>query len=87
MKYINAINVFPNELLAEIRKYIPEGFLYIPGRNKRKDWGSISGQKRELSIRNRTILKDFHDGKTIAQLSKEFYLSESSIYRIIKNCK
>jgi hypothetical protein len=31
MKYINALNVFPDELLVEIRKYIPEGFLYIPG--------------------------------------------------------
>ena len=84
MKYINAINVFPNELLVEIRKYIPEGFLYIPGRNKRKDWGSISGQKRELSIRNRIIFKEFQDGKTIVQLSKEYYLSESSIYRTLK---
>ncbi len=85
MKYVNALNVFPEELLAEIRKYIPEGFLYIPGSNKRKDWGSISGQKGELTIRNRTILKEFKDGKTIVQLSKEHYLSESSIYRILKN--
>ncbi len=37
MKYINAMNVFPHELLVEIRKYIPEGFLYIPGIDKRKD--------------------------------------------------
>jgi DNA-binding NarL/FixJ family response regulator len=87
MKYINALNVFPDELLVEIRKYIPEGFLYIPGRGKRKDWGSISGQKMELTNRNRTIFKDFQDGKTVAQLSKEHYLSESSIYRIIKNFK
>ncbi len=87
MKYINALNVFPHELLVEIRKYIPEGFLYIPGISKRKDWGSVSGQTRELTIRNRTIFKDFQDGKTVVQLSKEYYLSESSIYRILKNYK
>ena len=87
MKYLNALNVFPDELMAEIRNYIPEGFLYIPRVEKRKEWGSISGQKRELGIRNRIINKAFEDGKTIVELSKEYYLSESSIYRILKNYK
>lgn len=87
MKYINAVNVFPDELLVEIRRYIPEGFLYIPGGDKRKDWGSISGQKMELTNRNRTIFNDFQKGKTVVQLSKEHYLSESSIYRILKSFK
>lgn len=87
MKYINALNAFPDELLVEIRKYIPEGFLYIPGIDKRKEWGSISGQKSELAIRNRLIYKEFQDGKTVVEISKKHYLSESSIYRIIKNFK
>lgn len=87
MKYINALNVFPDELLVEIRKYIQEGFLYIPGIDKRKEWGSISGQKYELAVRNRLIYKDFQNGKTVIEISKEHYLSESSIYRIIKNFK
>lgn len=87
MKYINALNVFPDELLAEIRRYIPEGFLYIPGNGTRKEWGSISGQKCELAIRNRLIYKDFQNGKTVVEISKEHYLSESSIYRILNNYK
>lgn len=84
MNYINALNVIPDELLVEIRKYIPEGFLYIPGTDTRKEWGSISGQKNELARRNRLIYKDYQNGKTVIDLSKEHYLSESSIYRIIK---
>jgi hypothetical protein len=87
MKYLNALNVFPEELLVEIRKYIPEGFLYIPGTDKRKEWGSLSGQKYELDIRNRLIYKDFQNGNTVVEISKEHYLSESSIYRILKNYK
>ncbi|WP_455717410.1 CD3324 family protein [Anaerosporobacter sp.] len=87
MKYLNALNVFPDELLVEIRKYIPEGLLYIPGINIRKEWGSISGQKYELANRNRLIYKDFQNGKTVVEISKEHYLSESSIYRILKNYK
>ncbi len=87
MKYINALNVFPDELLIEIRKYIPEGFLYIPGTDKRKEWGSLSGQKYELAIRNRLIYKEFQNGKTVVEISKKHYLSESSIYRILQSSK
>lgn len=85
MKYVNAMNVFPNELLVEIRKYIAEGFLYIPGNSERKEWGSISGQKQELETRNQLICKDFQDGKTVNEISKEHYLTKSSIYRILKD--
>ena len=87
MKYINALNVFPDELLIEIRKYIPEGFVYIPGTDKRKEWGSLSGQKYELAIRNCLIYKEFQNGKTVVEISKKHYLSESSIYRILQNSK
>lgn len=52
---------------------------------KRKEWGSISDQKDELAIRNRIIYHDYQSGKTVAELSKEHYLSESSIYRILKS--
>jgi len=86
MNYINAVHVFPDELLAEIRKYIPEGLLYIPGIYDRKEWGSLSGQKRELTMRNSLICNDFKTGKTVVELSKEHFLSESSIYRILKDC-
>ena len=84
MNYINARNVLPDRLLIEIRKYVQEGFLYIPGIEKRKEWGSISGHKHNLANRNRLIYKDFQNGKTVLELSKVYYLSESSIYRILK---
>lgn len=84
MKYMNANHVFPCELLYEIRKYFPEGFLYIPAIDKRKEWGSISGQKYELTVRNKRICRDYQNGKTVNEISKEHYLSESSIYRILK---
>lgn len=87
MKYLNALNVFPDELLVEIRKYIPEGFLYIPGIGNRKEWGSKTGHKYELDIRNKIIYTDYQNGKKVVEISKEHYLSESSIYRIINNYK
>jgi len=52
----------------------------------RKEWGSISGQKYELESRNQLIRKDFQNGKTVNEISKEYYLTKSSIYRILKDC-
>lgn len=87
MKYLNALNVFPDDLINEIRKYIPEGVLYIPAPHTRKAWGSVSGLKHEIMTRNSLIYKEFLSGKTAAELSKEYYLSVSSIYRILNNYK
>lgn len=85
MKYNNAEKVFPGELIEEIRKYIPEGFIYIPSVDKRK--GSLTGQKKELRNRNKKIYMDYQSGKSVDEISKEQYLSTSSIYRILNNQK
>ena len=48
MRYENADQIFPVELMKEIRKFIPEGYIYISPQNGRKEWGSVSGQKKKL---------------------------------------
>lgn len=84
MEYKNAEKVLPAQLLAEVRKYVPEGYLYVPGEGIRKAWGSNSRQKAELEQRNRKIRQEFEDGKTVLQISQEYYLTQSSVYRIIR---
>ena len=84
MKYENADNIFPKELLRKIRQYMPEGYVYISQKSGRKEWGSISGQKEELEKRNAQIYEEYQSGKSIAMISKERYLSKGSIYRIVK---
>ncbi len=83
MKYENADNIFPNELMIEIRKFIPEGYVYISPQRRRKKWGSVSGQKKELERRNSEIYEEYQAGKSIDIISKERYLSKSSVYRIL----
>lgn len=87
MKYRNAMDVFPEELIFEIRKYISNGLVYIPGTEERKEWGSITGLKKEMEQRNQVICDEFKKGKTVSRIAKEQYLSKSSIYRIIHNQK
>ena len=84
MKYENADNIFPKELLRKIRQYMPEGYVYISPKSGRKEWGSISGQKEELEKRNAQIYEEDQSGKSVAMISKERYLSKGSIYRIVK---
>lgn len=84
MKYENADNIFPEELMLEIRQYMPEGYIYISPKNDRKQWGSISGQREELRRRNTKIYNEYQAGKSVDMISREQYLSKSSIYRILK---
>ena len=84
MKYENADSIFPEKLLLEIRQYVPEGYVYISPQSSRKEWGSVSGQREELEKRNNEIYKEYHAGKSVDTISKERYLSKSSIYRILK---
>lgn len=84
MKYENADSIFPEKLLLEIRQFMPEGYVYISPQSSRKKWGSVSGQKEELEKRNREIYEEYHSGKSINTISRERYLSKSSIYRILK---
>lgn len=84
MKYENADNIFPEKLLIEIRRFMPEGYVYISPKGGRKEWGSVSGQKSELEKRNTEIYEEYHAGKSVDTISEERYLSKSSIYRILK---
>jgi len=84
MKYENADHIFPKELLHEIRRFMPEGYVYISPQRSRKKWGSVSGQKEELEKRNQKIYEEYHSGKSIDAISRGNYLSRSSIYRILK---
>lgn len=88
MMYINAMDIFPIELLNEIQKYIHEGLIYIPNLDKnRKKWGSLSGQQQELIERNNKIIEEYKIGKTIKEISTKYFLSISSIYRILHTIK
>lgn len=82
MKYVNANEVLPGELLAMIQKHYDGGYLYIP----RKDSRGVKRQtdyKKELEKRDQRIFLMHLEGRTKGQLGKIFHLSESSVRRII----
>ena len=84
MQYLNAKDVLPPELLAEIQNYTAGTLLYIPKQEKKRiHWGQLSGVKEQLHKRNRTITDYYKNGVTVTQLMDEFCLSEASIRKII----
>ena len=84
MKNKSAKGVLPDELMTEIQKYIQGESIYIPKASGiRKKWGDKTGVRRELSIRNDNIRKEFGHGKTIEELSEKYYLSDNTIKKIV----
>ena len=88
MKYVKAIDVLPQEIIEIIQNYVDGEYLYIPRKNdNKKSWGEKSGIKNILNERNIEIYEKYIKGLSISELSKEYFLSEKSIRKIIFNQK
>lgn len=83
MKYENANDVLPEELLREIQKYAAGKLLYVPSGDDKRAWGEASGYRDQLLKRNRMIRNKYAHGITISELADEYCLSLDSIKKII----
>lgn len=82
MKYINANDVLPKELLVQVQEYIQGEYIYVPVRDKHIP-ESPTDYKNELEKRDAHIYTRYLEGMSNKQLSQVYNLSESSIRRII----
>lgn len=84
MKYVNAAAILPENLIAEIQKYIQGETLYIPKQESHyQKWGTRSGGRKRLDERNTTIKQAFKNGSSIDQLAMEYFLSPETIKKIV----
>lgn len=84
MKYRNAADVFPDELLKEIQKYVSGETIYIPSEAKRKPWGGTTGARTFYEQRNTEIRQKYYqDHQDIKCLAEEYNLSEETIRKIL----
>ena len=83
MRYRNASDIFPDELLKEIQKYSAGEMIYIPEPSRKKGWGEKSGARDYYVARNAEIRSKNKEGKSIQELSEEYGLSHDSIRRIL----
>lgn len=83
MKYINAAEILPKQLLKELQTYIDGSMLYVPKASTKKEWGATSGARTFYQERNREIQKRFNEGDPIDVLSEQYGLAYSTIKKII----
>lgn len=80
MAYRNGRDALPPDLLRMVQKYAAGDCLYIP-------CGAIAPAPRRqdpaLAERNRSIRDAYRNGKTVKELSHQYFLSTQSIYKIL----
>ncbi len=83
MKYENAKDLLPPELLTQVQKYVSGKLMYVPIAEEAKGWGTASGYRQKLLKRNQTIYNEYVMGKTVSELADEYFLSVDSIKKIV----
>ncbi|MCL2362088.1 MAG: CD3324 family protein [Defluviitaleaceae bacterium] len=84
MRYVNAKDIFPEDVLALIQEYSDGAYIYVPRKaEKRKKWGESTGSKLETRERNAQIYAQYKSGNKVQELATSHFLSEKSIERII----
>jgi len=84
MKYRNASEILPDELLKELQKYASGEILYVPSDQNRKEWGATSGARQFYKQRNEEIRhKYFNLKERVEVLAQNYSLSEETIRKIL----
>lgn len=88
MKYSNAFNVLPIDIVKVIQEYVNGEYLYIPRKEEeQKKWGEQSGSRDTFKKRNHEVFLKYIKGAKILDLAQEYFLSDKSIRRIISQQK
>ena len=84
MKYRNASEILPDDLLKELQKYASGEILYVPSDKNRKKWGAETGARRFYEERNEEIRHKYFNLKVaIETLCEEYSLSDETVRKIL----
>lgn len=83
MKYINAAEILPDQLLKELQRYIDGEVLYIPKASDKKGWGAANGSRLFYQKRNEEMKRLYKAGCSIDMLVERYHLAYSTIRKIV----
>jgi len=84
LKYVNAKEVLPPEILALVQEYSGGALIYVPKKDDDKiGWGQKNGARTHVHSRNINIMDAYRKGASICDLMIEYCLSEASIRKIL----
>lgn len=85
MKYRNAGEILPRDLLSKLQQYAEGELVYIPRRMPEKaGWGTQNGSRERYTQRNTELAQCFRSGLTVEELSRRYFLSRDSVKKIIR---
>lgn len=88
MGYLKAEEILPIEIIEAIQKYVDGATIYIPRReDNRAEWGQLNRAKERIYARDMTIYQEYVKGIKVQELAEKYYLSEKSIWRILRKMK
>lgn len=83
MKYRNAAEILPDEVLRALQRHAAGQLLYVPVKERRA-WGEGTGVREAYRQRNARIRRDWQTRKaSIPMLSEMHSLAEETIHKII----
>ena len=84
MRYANAQDIFPHDVLLTMQQFVEGAYVYIPKKpDNRKKWGDNTRSKIKTKERNEEIYANYKAGLAVSDLAALYYLSDKSIQRII----
>ena len=83
MKYKNASDVLPGDLLRAVQKYASGETLYFPKDKEREKWGEKTGAREYYKERNEVIRQKYLQKMSIEHLAEEYCLSIETIRKIV----
>lgn len=88
MGYKKANDVLPCDLLSTVQQYIDGEYIYIPRKeDKKQAWGANTRTRENIQARNREIVSRRLAGSSVAELARQYFLSEKTIYKILNTGK
>ena len=88
MGYIKAEEILPVEVIELIQQYVDGTNIYIPRKtDHRAAWGEITRAKEKFCLRDESIYRDYLSGIKVKELAEKYYLSDKSIWRILRKMK
>jgi len=86
MRYFNANEVLPQELVEKLQDFVQGEYIYIPAiKDQHRNWGELSGYREVINQRNSEIIQAYSSGTSIQELADSYCLSDYAIRKIINN--
>lgn len=88
MGYVRAEEILPIEIIELIQQYVDGANIYVPRKEEnRAGWGQANHARAKIYLRDRNIYQEYLDGFKVKELAGKYYLSDKSIWRILRKMK